>query len=81
MKLHIIGDKDSEENAKLARYFTAYDGDVVESYEVDKNTLLVTLGEYVQKTNDLTGKNIQQDWIFDSVKVGNMLSVEKYLME
>ena len=79
MKLHVVGDENSPEYVKLTRYFIAHDGDLVEPYEADKRTLVITLTDD-DDMNEKFGKHVQQDWIYDSIKAGKLVSIEKYLI-
>ncbi len=73
-KLHITDSQADKE--KVCRYFVAYDGEVVDNFQVDSDTLLVCTDD--EASSFQLGKRIQSRWIFDSAKAGEAIDCKSY---
>ena len=61
---------------KLERYFIAYDGETVESYEVDRNKIVICSDEEWKCMS--SGVRVSEEWVFDSVKAGEVQDTKIY---
>ena len=63
---------------QLERYFIAFDGELAENYEVNAKTIVVCSDNDWNNLN--TGVRVSEEWIFDCIKAGKILSKDKYFV-